>query len=118
MSDFLLPSELTAMAAASKVGWRRYFECWQACPFFGVSFHSARSFTMKKIVMFLALSCIVAPAFAEKDCEELKTEIAAKLDAKGVVNYTLAIVATEEVTELKVVGTCAGGAKKITYTRG
>jgi hypothetical protein len=83
-----------------------------------VLFHSARSFTMKKIVMFLALSCIVAPAFAEKDCEELKTEIAAKLDAKGVVNYTLGIVENEAVAEQKVVGSCAGGTKKITYTRG
>jgi hypothetical protein len=76
---------------------------------------------MKKIValvMLCSLNFIVAPAFAEKDCEELKSEIAAKLDAKGVVNYTLAIVPAEEETELKVVGTCGGGTKKITYKRG
>jgi hypothetical protein len=54
-----------------------------------------------------------------KDCEELKTEIAAKLDAKGVKNYTLTITATADVKEKDtVVGTCDGGTKKIVYTRG
>ncbi|MBI4999130.1 MAG: DUF1161 domain-containing protein, partial [Rhodocyclales bacterium] len=52
------------------------------------------------------------------DCEELKAEIAAKLDAKGVVNYTLEIVPTEAVKDEKVVGSCEGGTKKITYKRG
>lgn len=75
---------------------------------------------MKKIValvMLGSLGFVVAPAFAEKDCEELKTEIAAKLDAKGVVGYTLEIVPTEEITDQKVVGSCAGGTKKIAYIK-
>ncbi len=75
---------------------------------------------MKKIVAlltFCALGFVVAPAFAEKDCEELKTEIAAKLDAKGVTNYTLEIVANDAVTDQKVVGSCAGGTKKIIYKK-
>ena len=75
---------------------------------------------MKKIialVMLGSLGFIVSPAFAEKDCEELKTEIAAKLDAKGVLGYTLEIVPTEEIKDQKVVGSCAGGTKKITYIR-
>lgn len=75
---------------------------------------------MKKfvaLVMLGSLGCFVAPAFAEKDCEELKSEIAAKLDAKGVVGYTLEIVPTEEITDQKVVGSCAGGTKKITYMK-
>ena len=75
---------------------------------------------MKKIialVMFGSLGFIVAPAFAEKDCEELKTEIAAKLDEKGVLDYTLEIVPAEEVKDQKVVGSCAGGTKKITYIK-
>ena len=54
-----------------------------------------------------------------KACEELKTEIAAKLDAKGVKNYTLDTVAKEaEAGDGKVVGTCEGGTKKIVYKRG
>jgi hypothetical protein len=54
-----------------------------------------------------------------KACEELKMEIAAKLDAKGVKNYTLTIVAAGEVKETdKVVGSCDGNTKRILYTRG
>ena len=54
-----------------------------------------------------------------KPCDELKAEIAAKLDAKGVKNYTLSIVNANEVKETdKVVGSCDGGTKRIVYTRG
>jgi hypothetical protein len=56
-------------------------------------------------------------ADAAKPCEELKTEIAAKLDAKGVKGYTLGVVATDQVADQKVVGSCEGGAKKIVYKR-
>ena len=75
---------------------------------------------MKRIVSVgvLAVSLFSFPAFAQKkDCEELKSEIAAKLDAKGVKNYELKIVTPEEVKGEAVVGTCDGGAKRITYTR-
>jgi outer membrane lipoprotein-sorting protein len=57
-------------------------------------------------------------AQAAKPCEELKTEIAAKLDAKGVKSYTLEIVDKDKDAEGKVVGTCGGGTKKIMYKRG
>jgi len=53
-----------------------------------------------------------------KPCEELKTEIAAKLDAKGVQGYSLEIVATDQDVDGKVVGTCDGGTKKIVYKKG
>jgi hypothetical protein len=53
-----------------------------------------------------------------KPCEELKTEIAGRLDAKGVKSYTLEIVDKDKEAEGKVVGTCEGGTKKIMYTRG
>lgn len=72
---------------------------------------------MKKMIAFLALSLVVAPAFAAKNCEELKSEIAAKLDAKGVTGYTLEIIATEEVKEQKVIGSCEAGTKKIIYKK-
>ena len=59
---------------------------------------------------------------AGKPCEELKTEIAAKLDAKKVTGYTLDIVdandkAADDKNAAKVVGSCEGGAKKITYSK-
>jgi hypothetical protein len=59
------------------------------------------------------------PSFAQKkSCEDLKSEIAAQLDAKGVKKYTLAIVEEKDVKDNdKVVGSCDGGTKRITYTR-
>jgi len=73
---------------------------------------------MKKLVALLGFCLAASPVLAAKDCEELKAEIAAKLDAKGVANYTLTIVPTEAVKDEKVVGSCAGGTMKITYKRG
>jgi hypothetical protein len=62
---------------------------------------------------------LAAHAQAAKPCEELKSEIAAKLDAKGVKSYTLDIVAKDaDADDAKVVGTCEGGTKKIVYRRG
>lgn len=55
---------------------------------------------------------------ARKPCEDLKAEISKKLDAKGVVNYTLDIVDKGKEGDAKVVGSCDGGTKSITYTRG
>jgi hypothetical protein len=64
-----------------------------------------------------ALLAAGSPAFAAKSCDELKTEIAAKLDAKSVSGYTLEIVEAGKAGEAKVVGSCEGGAKKITYAK-
>jgi hypothetical protein len=74
------------------------------------------------VVTVLALVNIILfsiPLFAQKKaCEELKGEIAAKLDAKGVKNYTLTIVDEKDVKDTdNVVGSCEGGTKRITYTR-
>lgn len=71
---------------------------------------------MKTLFLILGLSLLTASAFAApKPCEDLKSEIAAKLDAKGVKNYELTIVANADVGDQKVVGSCDGGTKKITY---
>jgi hypothetical protein len=70
------------------------------------------------LIATLGLAVAVSPAFAVKACEELKTEIAAKLDAKGVKSYQLDIVASADVKDQTVVGSCEGGTKKITYQRG
>ena len=73
---------------------------------------------MKAILATAALLMAASPAFAAgKSCEELKTEIGAKLDAKQVTGYVLEVVDTDKVADAKVVGSCEGGAKKITYAR-
>lgn len=59
-----------------------------------------------------------APALAAKACEELKTEIAERIDANGASGYTLEIVSPDAVGERKVVGSCDGGTHRIVYTRG
>ena len=58
-----------------------------------------------------------APA-ERKSCEDLKSEIAKKLDAKGVVGYTLDVVDKGKEGDAKVVGSCDGGTKSMTYSRG
>ncbi|AUG38356.1 hypothetical protein CXP47_00200 [Pseudomonas chlororaphis] len=74
---------------------------------------------MKKLVMALALLSVAGTAIAAgKSCEELKSEIAAKIDAKGVSGYSLEIVDKGSATDGKVVGTCEGGTKEIVYKRG
>lgn len=72
---------------------------------------------MKNLILAVGLSLVATSALAQKDCEELKGEIAANLEAKGVKNFTLEIVPTDQVKDEKVVGSCAGGTKKITYKR-
>lgn len=71
---------------------------------------------MKSYIMFCACIAVSTGALATP-CEEVKTQIAAKLDAKHVVNYTLDVVAADQAGDAKVVGTCESGAKKIVYTR-
>ena len=75
---------------------------------------------MKKSMLLatLALSLFSVSAFCQtKSCEDLKSEIAAKLDGKGVKNYELKIVAAGEVKNETVVGSCDGGTKRIVYMR-
>jgi Protein of unknown function (DUF1161) len=72
---------------------------------------------MRKLIAVAVLLMLATPAFAAKPCDELKSEIDAKLKAKGVENYTLEIVANDEVKDQTVVGSCDGGTKKIVYKR-
>jgi hypothetical protein len=75
---------------------------------------------MKRIIIFLVSVIVLfsTSAFAEiKSCEELKAEIDAKLKAKGVKGYTLDILPTDQVKDQKIVGSCEGGTKKISYSR-
>ena len=75
---------------------------------------------MKMLLTVAAVLLLPACSLAQgsKSCEELKTEIAAKLDAKGVKGYTLETVAKDKDADGKVVGTCEGGTKKIVYRKG
>lgn len=76
---------------------------------------------MKALLAVAAVLLVPACSYAQgaKPCEELKTEIAAKLDAKNVKGYSLDIVDKDkDVTDGKSVGTCEGGSKKIIYRKG
>ena len=73
-----------------------------------------KRFTLAVICCALATSVMAA----QKTCEELKAEIEAKIQARGVTSYTLEIVKTEEVHDQNmVVGSCECGTKKIIYQK-
>ena len=73
---------------------------------------------MKHAALLLSLFACAGLAHAAKPCEELKSEIAAKLDAKGVKDYELTIVAKDQVpADAKVVGSCDAGTNKIIYSK-
>ena len=60
---------------------------------------------------------LASAAHAAKPCEDLALEIAAKLKAAGIKDYVLEIVPNELAVGEKVVGSCEGGTRKITYAR-
>ena len=70
--------------------------------------------------LVLGLSAFgTSAAYAQKkDCNELKTEIEAKIKKNGVDKFTLEVIEADKQTDGKVVGTCDGGAKKIVYKKG
>ena len=72
----------------------------------------------KSLLLTVALAGVSSPALARKDREELKAEIAAKIEKKGVKAYTLDAVKKGDEGDRRVVGTCDGGAKVIVYKRG
>ena len=66
------------------------------------------------VAMSLAAGALAAP----KDCEELKAEIEAKIQARNVSSYTLEIVTNDEVHDQNlVVGSCDNGTRKIIYQK-
>lgn len=78
---------------------------------------------MKKLLLIALFTALISSlstadaADARKDCAELQTEIAAKLEAKGVRHYRLEIVAPEALGEARQVGSCNGGTQRIAYAR-
>ncbi|MBF8722363.1 MULTISPECIES: DUF1161 domain-containing protein [Pseudomonas] len=72
---------------------------------------------MKKLLWAMGLMALAGSALAAgKPCEELKAEIDAKLQAKGVTGYVLEIV-DKGAGGGKVIGSCEGGTKEIVYRR-
>ena len=70
------------------------------------------------LLAFVVVSVCAQPLLATS-CDDVKSDIAKKLEAKGVTSYTLeAVPKDQDVTDGKVVGVCEGGAKKIIYKRG
>ena len=75
---------------------------------------------MKRIIIsfvVVTVFCCTSALAELKSCEELKAEIEATLKAKGVKGYTLEILPTDQVKDQKIIGSCEGGAKKISYSR-
>ncbi len=75
---------------------------------------------MKRVILsfLLVMAFLCTSAFAEiKSCEELKSEIEAKLKAKSVEGYTLEILPNDQVKDQKIIGSCEGSTKKISYSR-
>lgn len=75
---------------------------------------------MKRQIAVAGLFLIPLLASAQsaiKPCDDLKAEIAKKLDAKGVVGYSLTIVDKGKEADGKIVGSCDGGTRSIVYER-
>ena len=72
---------------------------------------------MRSLLTVAVLSLATASAYAQaaKTCDDVKAEIAKKIEANGVKTYTLDVVPTDKANDAKgkVVGSCEGGAKKI-----
>jgi hypothetical protein len=75
---------------------------------------------MKSVITVVILLFAALPVYADgpKSCEDLKSEIAKKLDANNATGYTLEIVDKDKDADGKVVGSCGGGTKKIVYSKG
>ena len=75
---------------------------------------------MKYVISAALLLSLSLPALAQGpvSCDDLKSEIAKKLDAKNVTGYSLDIVAKDKDADGKVVGVCGGGTMKIIYSKG
>ncbi|APV50918.1 hypothetical protein BWI17_15205 [Betaproteobacteria bacterium GR16-43] len=72
---------------------------------------------MRKTIVTLALALAAGPVFATP-CDEVKAKIEAKLEKKGVKEYTIEAVDAADVGDRKVVGSCEAGKKKLVYKRG
>lgn len=74
---------------------------------------------MKMHLGFAALALLLAPMFVHASCDAVKASIDAKLKAKGLSNYSLDVVSSDQAGQGNgaVVGHCEGD-KQILYSRG
>jgi translation initiation factor 2 alpha subunit (eIF-2alpha) len=72
---------------------------------------------MKKLLLAAMLSLLSVTAFAADNCEQIKSQIEAKIKGLGVPTYKLEVVDADANTGGKQVGSCDGGKKKIVYWR-
>ena len=77
-----------------------------------------------RFVQAMVLACSLSAASlaqaqepATVSCATLKQAIADKLASKGVKNYQLEIINSDDASSAKIVGSCDAGKHKITYTR-
>jgi hypothetical protein len=66
----------------------------------------------------LVVAAANAPSALANNCEQVKSDIAAKIDANGVPSYSLTVVDAGAAHDGKVVGQCGGNTKRIVYVRG
>jgi hypothetical protein len=69
------------------------------------------------LLLLLPLFAAESAAAARKDCDTLRSEIAAKIEANGVTSYSLQIVPPDSPAAGRVVGSCDGGSRRIVYQR-
>ncbi|SFN05970.1 DUF1161 domain-containing protein [Dokdonella immobilis] len=74
---------------------------------------------------FLLTLALIIPCLANaegtslrKPCDELKSEIAARIEHNGVRAYSLEVIAADTESDAKIVGSCNGGTQRIAYRRG
>lgn len=72
---------------------------------------------IRLLVAMLVLGVSGAVLAQRKGCEELKSEIDAKIRKNGIETFTLDVVDRDAQADGKVVGTCDGQTKKIVYKR-
>lgn len=73
---------------------------------------------MKKLILASSLMLVYASGMAAiTPCAEIKEKIEAKLEGKGVKNYSLQVVSADTETKNRVVASCDGGRKKIIYQK-
>lgn len=73
---------------------------------------------MNRILWAVGLMAMTGSVLAAgMPCEQLKSDIEAKIKANGVANYSLRVVDKGSAGDGQVVGSCAAGKKEIVYKR-
>ena len=77
-----------------------------------------RSTTTRSGFLVIAVATLGATGTAHAiSCEELRSSVEAKIQSKGVKNFSVAIVEASAAASGQVVGTCALGSKKLIYSQ-